>query len=52
MRQRICCLLCQCIETKRTMNVSIPSTQYANCYYKWNAIDPSYIITPENEHTG
>lgn len=32
------------------LNFNIPSTQYANCYYKWNAIDPSYIITPENTH--
>ena len=23
---------------------------WANCYYKWNAIDPSYVITPEGEH--
>lgn len=30
------------------LNFNIPSTQYANCYYKWNAIDPSYIITPED----
>lgn len=21
-----------------------------NCYFKWNAIDPSYIITPEGKH--
>ena len=32
------------------LNFNIPSTQYDNCYYKWNAIDPSYIITPENTH--
>ena len=24
------------------LNFNIPSTQYDNCYYKWNAIDPSY----------
>lgn len=23
---------------------------YKNAYYTWNAIDPSYIITPEGEH--
>jgi hypothetical protein len=23
---------------------------YPNAYYRWNAIDPSYIITPEGEH--
>ena len=25
-------------------------TAYEDCYFKWNAIDPSYIITPEGEH--
>lgn len=25
-------------------------TAYEDCYYKWNAIDPSYIITPDEEH--
>ena len=25
-------------------------TEYEDCYFKWNAIDPSYIITPEGEH--
>ncbi len=25
-------------------------TAYADCYFKYNAIDPSYIITPEGEH--
>lgn len=29
---------------------NIPPTDWANCYYKWNAIDPSYIITPEGTH--
>ena len=23
---------------------------WEKCYFKWNAIDPSYIITPEGEH--
>lgn len=32
------------------LNFNIPSTDWANAYYKWNAIDPSYIITPSNEH--
>lgn len=32
------------------LNFYIPSNQYANCYFKWNAIDPSYIITPEGTH--
>ena len=25
-------------------------TSWQSCYYRWNAIDPSYIITPEGEH--
>ena len=25
-------------------------TGWQNCYFKFNAIDPSYIITPEGEH--
>lgn len=29
---------------------NVPNDDWANCYYKWNAIDPSYIITPEGEH--
>ena len=24
--------------------------EWDKCYFKWNAIDPSYIITPEGEH--
>lgn len=23
---------------------------WANCYFKWNAIDPSVVITPQNKH--
>ncbi len=34
----------------RGLNFYVSSTDYANCYYKWNAIDPSYIITPDGEH--
>lgn len=26
------------------------STSDWNAYFKWNAIDPTYIVTPENEH--
>lgn len=29
------------------LNFNVPANDWANCYYKWNAIDPSYIITPE-----
>ena len=32
------------------LNYNVSSTDYANCYYKWNAIDPSYIITPGGDH--
>lgn len=32
------------------LNFHIASDDWANCYYKWNAIDPSYIITPEGAH--
>jgi len=29
---------------------NVTAGDWANCYYKWNAIDPSYIITPEGAH--
>lgn len=32
------------------LNFNILPTDYANCYFKYNAIDPSFIITPEGEH--
>ena len=32
------------------LNYKVKSDDWANCYYKWNAIDPSFIITPEGEH--
>ena len=32
------------------LNYHVSSTNYANCYFKFNAIDPTYIITPEGEH--
>ncbi|MDO4164017.1 MAG: arabinan endo-1,5-alpha-L-arabinosidase [Bacteroides sp.] len=28
----------------------VSPTDYENCYYKWNAIDPSYIITESGQH--
>ncbi len=34
----------------RGLNFNVSSTDYANCYYKWNAIDPTYIITDSGEH--
>lgn len=32
------------------LNFQIAPDDWANCYYKWNAIDPGYIITPEGTH--
>lgn len=32
------------------LNYKVRADDWANCYFKWNAIDPSYIITPEGEH--
>lgn len=34
----------------KQLNFNVPGDDWANCYYKWNAIDPSYIVTPEGEH--
>lgn len=34
----------------KQLNYKVSATNYANCYFKWNAIDPSYVITPEGEH--
>lgn len=31
-------------------NLNFNVTGYANCYFKYNAIDPSYVITPNGEH--
>ena len=30
--------------------IYVSPTAWQKCYYKYNAIDPSYIITPEGEH--
>ena len=32
------------------LNFYVSPTAWQSCYYRWNAIDPSYIITPEGEH--
>ena len=32
------------------LNFHVSPTSWQSCYYRWNAIDPSYIITPEGEH--
>lgn len=34
----------------KQLNFNVKADDWANCYFKWNAIDPSYIITPEGEH--
>ena len=34
----------------RELNFRVSPTAWQQCYYKYNAIDPSYIITPEGEH--
>ena len=32
------------------LNFKVKSDDWANCYFKYNAIDPTYIITPEGKH--
>lgn len=32
------------------LDFNVKPDDWANCYYTWNAIDPSYVITPEGEH--
>lgn len=32
------------------LNFNVNNTDWNNCYFKYNAIDPSYIITPEGKH--
>lgn len=32
------------------LNYKVKSNDWANCYFKYNAIDPTYIITPEGKH--
>ena len=34
----------------KELNYNVRPNDWANCYFKWNAIDPSYIITPTGEH--
>lgn len=34
----------------RGLNFRVSATDYSNCYYKWNAIDPSYIIDGDGRH--
>ncbi|MDR2056867.1 MAG: arabinan endo-1,5-alpha-L-arabinosidase [Dysgonamonadaceae bacterium] len=39
-----------CSASDRGTNWSRPSLNNWDAYFKWNAIDPSFIITPEGEH--
>ena len=32
------------------LNFNVKSNDWANCYFKYNAIDPSYVITQNGEH--
>ena len=32
------------------LDYNVWTTDYDNCYYKWNAIDPSYIIDEDGRH--
>ena len=32
------------------LDFNVSATDWANCYYKWNAIDPSYIIDNDGRH--
>lgn len=34
----------------KDLNFRVSQTDYNNCYFKFNAIDPTYIITPEGKH--
>lgn len=34
----------------KELNFNVASNNWANCYYKWNAIDPSYIIDNDGRH--
>lgn len=34
----------------RELNYHVSPTSWQECYYKYNAIDPSYIVTPEGQH--
>lgn len=32
------------------LDFNVPADDWENCYYKWNAIDPSYIIDNDGRH--
>lgn len=34
----------------KALNFNVKPDDWANCYFRWNAIDPTYIITDAGEH--
>lgn len=34
----------------KELDFNVASNDWANCYYKWNAIDPSYLIDNDGKH--
>ena len=34
----------------KELNFNVASNDWANCYYKWNAIDPNYLIDNDGKH--
>jgi len=34
----------------KELNYNVAANDWGNCYYKYNAIDPTFVITPEGEH--
>lgn len=34
----------------RNLNYKVAPNDWNNCYYRFNAIDPTYVVTPEGEH--
>lgn len=34
----------------RNLNFNVSPTDWNNCYYRFNAIDPTYVMTPTGEH--
>ena len=42
--------LCHHQRSDKELNFNVASNDWANCYYKWNAIDPSYLIDNDGKH--
>ena len=34
----------------KELNFNVKPDDWANCYFKYNAIDPTFVITPEGQH--